>query len=125
MFQGEASLTASELKKKNELAKQIHQDYFYQVNQLAKTQNERRVEGMAAELSTLNDLLANKLTSQENYQARVNEMLGLDSDSDSTELEKLQQERSERLQILERSFDEEAELTHDQLQQKNEISKQI
>lgn len=125
MYSDEAKLTDEELSKKADLAARIEKDYLQQVNALSQTQADRRVESMAKELGDLRALLDEKIVSQEQYQARVAEILGTSSDGDASELDKLQTERAERLAVLEKAFQDEAALTADQLREKNELASEI
>jgi len=76
MYDDENKLSADKLKEKNELKKQIEADYLESAREIAKTEEEAKLEAIVNEQKSLEEILNHKLISQEEYQAKLKEIIG-------------------------------------------------
>jgi len=75
MFDAENELTAEKLKEKNDLKSQIEADYTSRARDIAQTEEEAKLEAIVNEQKSLEEILNHKLISQEEYQAKLKEII--------------------------------------------------
>lgn len=76
MYDEENKLSADKLKEKKQIEKQIEADYLDQAREVAKTEEQAKLESIVNEQKALEEILNHKLISQEEYQAKLNEIIG-------------------------------------------------
>lgn len=76
MYNEENKLSADKKREKKEIEKQIEADYLDQAREVAKTEEQAKLEAIVNEQKALEEILNHKLISQEEYQAKLNEIIG-------------------------------------------------
>ena len=99
MFEDENKLTEEKLKEKNALKTAIEADYLEQAREIAKTEEEAKLDAAVTEAESLEELLAAKLISQEEYQAKLQEVIAAYS-PESVDPEALEEKNQEELEML-------------------------
>ena len=75
MYEDEKNLTKEKLDEKNAMKMAIEADYLAQSRELAQTEEQAKIDAAVTESETLKELLDEKLISQEEYQAKLKEII--------------------------------------------------
>jgi hypothetical protein len=104
MYEDEKSLTKEKLDEKNAMKMAIEADYLAQARELAQTEEEAKLEAAVTEAETQKELLNEKLISQDEYQAKLKEIIASYS-PESVDPEALEEKNQEELEMLNDKLD--------------------
>jgi len=99
MYEDEKNLTKEKLDEKNAMKMAIEADYLAQSRELAQTEEQAKIDAAVTESETLKELLDEKLISQEEYQAKLKEIIAAYS-PESADPEALEEKNQAELEML-------------------------
>ncbi|HBU52207.1 hypothetical protein [Alteromonas australica] len=99
MYEDEKNLTKEKLDEKNAMKMAIEADYLAQSRELAQTEEQAKIDAAVTESETLKELLDEKLISQEEYQAKLKEIIAAYS-PESVDPEALEEKNQAELESL-------------------------
>tara|TARA_X000001388_G_scaffold53726_1_gene39329 strand:+ start:11883 stop:13970 length:2088 start_codon:yes stop_codon:yes gene_type:complete len=99
MYEDEKNLTKEKLDEKNAMKMAIEADYLAQSRELAQTEEQAKIDAAVTESETLKELLDEKLISQEEYQAKLKEIIAAYS-PESVDPEALEEKNQAELEML-------------------------
>ena len=99
MYEDEKNLTKEKLDEKNAMKMAIEADYLAQSRELAQTEEKAKIDAAVTESETLKELLDEKLISQEEYQAKLKEIIAAYS-PESVDPEALEEKNQAELESL-------------------------
>ena len=76
MYDGEKKLTEEQETEKAKIKEQIEADYLEKAREIAKTDEEEKIDALVSSQKQLEEVLNAKLITQEEYQAALREMIG-------------------------------------------------
>ena len=123
MYDDEKNLSAEKQKEKNDLRLAIEADYIAKSLELTKTEDQIKLDSVKKESQALQELLDEKLISQEDYQAKLNEIISAYSPEKSgdSELQFLKEQKAARLAIIESMYEDEKNLSAEKQKEKNDL----
>lgn len=99
MYEDEKNLTKEKLDEKNAMRMAIEADYLAQARELAQTEEQAKLDAAVTESETQKALLDEKLISQEEYQAKLKEIISAYS-PESVDPEALEEKNQAELESL-------------------------
>lgn len=122
MYEDEKNLTKEKLDEKNAMKMAIEADYLAQARELAQTEEEAKLEAAVTEAETQKELLNEKLISQDEYQAKLKEIIASYS-PESVDPEALEEKNQEELEMLNDKLDNQLISYEDYFTKLGELSK--